>query len=120
MRALTVDRVVSTRVRRGSPNDCEELRRCRYRGRPWRMTRASALLAALAASRRPALAGLGRRLDLVAADGDRGVRTGRRRAGHVEAFQAAVGEFEADRGEDAVAVLAQGAGEPDERAEPGS
>src|SRR4051812_18699739 len=49
MRALTVDRVVSTRVRRGSPNDCEELRRCRYRGRPWRMTRASALLAALAA-----------------------------------------------------------------------
>src|SRR4051812_16337116 len=38
----------------------------------------------------------------------------------VEAFLAAVGEAEADGGEDAVAVAAQGAGEPDERAQPGA
>jgi hypothetical protein len=36
----------------------------------------------------------------------------------VKAFEAAVGEAEADRGEDAVAVLAQGAREPNERLEP--
>jgi hypothetical protein len=36
----------------------------------------------------------------------------------VEALEAAVGEAEADGGEDAVAVLAQGAREPDERFEP--
>ena len=36
----------------------------------------------------------------------------------VEAFKAAVGEAEADRGEDAVAVAADGAREPDERAQP--
>ncbi len=36
----------------------------------------------------------------------------------VEAFQAAVGEPEPDRGEDPVAVRAQGAGEADERFEP--
>jgi hypothetical protein len=38
----------------------------------------------------------------------------------VEAFEAAVGEPEADGGEDSVAVLAQGAGEPCERLEPGA
>ena len=38
----------------------------------------------------------------------------------VEAFEAAVGEAEADGGEDAVAVLAQGAGEADERPAAGS
>jgi hypothetical protein len=36
----------------------------------------------------------------------------------VEAFEAAVGESKADRGEDAVAVLAQGPREPDERLQP--
>src|SRR5688500_12376740 len=36
----------------------------------------------------------------------------------VQAFEAAVGEPEADRGEDAVAVLAQRAREPDERLQP--
>ena len=36
----------------------------------------------------------------------------------VEAFEAAVGEPEADGGEDAVAVGAQGAREPDERSQP--
>ena len=36
----------------------------------------------------------------------------------VEAFEAAIGESEADRGEDAVAVAAEGAGEPDEGAQP--
>ena len=38
----------------------------------------------------------------------------------VEAFEAAVGEAEADGGEDAVAVAAEGAREPDERAQPGA
>jgi hypothetical protein len=38
----------------------------------------------------------------------------------VEALEAAVGEAEADGGEDAVAVGAQGAGQGDERGEPGS
>ena len=38
----------------------------------------------------------------------------------VEALEAAVGQAEADGGEDAVAVGAEGAGEPDERGEPGS
>jgi hypothetical protein len=37
----------------------------------------------------------------------------------VEAFEAAVGEAEPDRGEDAVAVLAQRVREPDERPNPG-
>src|SRR5215211_8063024 len=36
----------------------------------------------------------------------------------VQALEAAVGEAEADGGEDAVAVLAQGAGEADERLQP--
>jgi len=38
----------------------------------------------------------------------------------VEAFQAAVGQAEADRGEDAVAVASDAAGELDERLELGS
>ena len=38
----------------------------------------------------------------------------------VEALEAAVGEAEADGGEDAVAVLAQGAREADERLQPGA